>query len=89
MASVAAAGGEPERAARLFGAATAILDTLQASVDPADRAAYERDRENARTALGDDLFQQAWTAGRTLTMDEAITLGLGEPLPDRGRILAP
>jgi predicted ATPase/class 3 adenylate cyclase len=81
MAGVAVADGGPERAARLFGAAAAILDALQATVDPADRAPYERDREKARAALGGEAFQQAWDAGRTLSPDEAVALALRESLP--------
>jgi predicted ATPase/class 3 adenylate cyclase len=44
--------------------------------EPATQAMFNRVEESARTALGDDAYQAAVTAGEALTRDEAIALGL-------------
>jgi non-specific serine/threonine protein kinase len=78
MGSVAAARGDPERAARLLGAATAMLERLDAAIDVADRRVSDRDMEGTRAALDNAAFQAAWEAGRAMSLDEAVALALEE-----------
>jgi hypothetical protein len=72
MAGVAAAGGRPERSARLFGAAQALFDAMGQVVELVDRIEYDRNREIARAQLGGEAFAAAWAAGRALSLEQAI-----------------
>jgi DNA-binding CsgD family transcriptional regulator len=81
MAGVAAAEGQPQRSARLFGAAEAVFDAIGLVLEPQDRAEYDRNAAVARAHLGADAFAAAWEAGRTMTIEQAIAEAL-EPLPE-------
>jgi hypothetical protein len=74
-----AARDDPDRAARLWGAAEALRERLGAPLPPNDRAEYERDVAAVRQALGAERFAIAWVAGRSLTEEQAIAYALGEP----------
>jgi predicted ATPase/class 3 adenylate cyclase len=78
LGCTAAAAGEHARAARLLGAADHQFDRLGASRDPADRTAYDRYRTETMGALGDTGFAVAWSAGRALSLDDAVALALEE-----------
>jgi len=41
-------------------------------VEPGDRTEYDRNAAVARTQLGAQAFAAAWTAGRAMTMEQAI-----------------
>lgn len=77
IAGVAARQGDPVRAARLFGAAEALGEA--ASVRPSfppTQALYERDLADVRTQLDAETFADAWTEGRAMTLEEAVTEAL-------------
>jgi tetratricopeptide (TPR) repeat protein len=80
LARVASAQGgrtaAPERAARLFRAAQALRATLGEPLPPTERADYERTVVAVRTALGDAAFTAAWTAGATLSLEQAMAEAL-------------
>ena len=88
LAEVAVAEGQPVRAARLFGAAHWLRETIGTHLDALERPARERAVANARTALGEDAFAAAWAAGRTMTLEEAIVLTL-EDEPQRSAQASP
>src|SRR5439155_13242051 len=75
-AAAAGARSQPERAARLFGAAAALRETTGADLPPAELAAYERHRATARAAFGEAAFTAAWAAGRTMNPEQAIDSAL-------------
>jgi tetratricopeptide (TPR) repeat protein len=79
LARVAVAEGQPERAARLLGAAEALRDALGAPLPPADGAEYQRDVTVIRAGLGEEAFAAAWAAGRAMSLEEAVTVALQEP----------
>lgn len=64
--------GASIHAARFFGAASSLRDTLTAPLPPASRAAYERAVDTARRAVGDNVFARAWAEGQTLSLERAI-----------------
>ncbi len=68
----------PIRAARLLGAAAALLEALGADsrMDPADRAEYDRDVAAVRAQLDEALFVAAWAEGRAMTLEQAIAYAL-------------
>jgi tetratricopeptide (TPR) repeat protein len=74
LAAVDTSDAQPERAARLFGAAEALREAIGTPVPPADRGELERQVADARAALGDDRFAAAWAAGRVLTPEQAVAL---------------
>jgi hypothetical protein len=78
LAGLAVVRGQAARAARLFGAAAALRDTIGARPDPGDRAENEPNVAAARTALGEQAFAAAWANGRAMTLEEAIEEAQGE-----------
>lgn len=76
LAGVLVAQKQPERAARLFGAAEALHELIGAPIPSSQRPHYERQVAVARAALGDEAFAAAWSAGRALPLEEAIAEAL-------------
>ena len=74
LAIAAAADGRPERAARLFGAATAIRLTINANHSALVQEAQRRGTAAARQALGEQAFTRAFATGEAMTLDEARAL---------------
>lgn len=68
------AGGtfQPERAARLEGAAQAILETQDFPYPLKNYTNFDRLIRAARQQLGDDLFDTLQTEGRAMTLEQAI-----------------
>ena len=84
-ALAAAAWGQPERAARLLGAAEAVRERFRVGVDlPAERAAHERAVALVRAALGEEDLRAAWAAGRGLPLADGDRRG-ADPGAARGR----
>jgi non-specific serine/threonine protein kinase len=68
--------GQAEHAARLFGAAEALRTVVGTAIFPHWQADHDRAEADARAALGAEAFAAAWAAGRALTFEQAIDLGL-------------
>jgi hypothetical protein len=80
FAVVARADGQPERGVRLFGAAAALLDSVRATLAPADRSDYERAVAALRAQMGTQEFAAAWADGQVLTEEQAIAYAIGSEL---------
>jgi predicted ATPase/DNA-binding SARP family transcriptional activator len=78
LSEVAHTQGERERAARLLGAAAALMDVIGACWPSVERAAYERQVAAVCARLGHEAFAAAWAAGRELSLDQAVALALDE-----------
>jgi predicted ATPase/class 3 adenylate cyclase len=78
LAGVAAQSGQPDRAARLLGAAHALAGDSRLFDVGIDRARYERTLALARDRLADQIFAEAFKAGQILSRDQAIALALEE-----------
>ena len=76
LASIAVARGRPERAARLFAAANAVREQLDASIDGWDRPAYERYLAATRDGLSAEEFTAAWAEGSLLSLDAVVAEAL-------------
>jgi tetratricopeptide (TPR) repeat protein len=76
MACMASAQSHSERAACLFGAHEMLLEVSDMPIDPIDRIEYDRNLAAARAQLDDAAFAAAWTAGRGLTLEQAIAEAL-------------
>ena len=75
---MAAAGGEAERAARLFGAAEALREAVGYQHLPEEEALREPYFAAARSQLKEAMWQQAWKEGRSMTLEEAFSYALEE-----------
>ena len=64
------------RAARLLGAAEAQFEAIGAAMWPADRLEHRRTVAAVSSALGDEAFAAAWTAGRAISLEQAIAYAL-------------
>ena len=76
LAGVAVLEEDPERAARLWGAAEALLERLRFRSAPAIRVTHQRLQQSARDQLGSAALDTAWAEGRGLSMDAALSLAL-------------
>jgi predicted ATPase/DNA-binding SARP family transcriptional activator len=76
LAGLAVAQGDYRRAVRRFGAANALLDTLGATLAPADRLAIEASLAAARDHLTGEEFASAWVEGKAKNLDQAIAEAL-------------
>jgi len=80
LASLWARRGQAEPAARLLGAAQALLISRGAAWWPADRVEVQRCQAELESALGQPAFQIAWQHGQALTLPQAVSLA-GESQP--------
>jgi predicted ATPase/DNA-binding CsgD family transcriptional regulator/Tfp pilus assembly protein PilF len=78
-AEVAVFRAQPSRAARLFGAAASLRETIGAPRPPAFRAYCERDLAIARRQLDEAAFAEARTEGRAMSLQAAIEYALEQP----------
>jgi predicted ATPase/Tfp pilus assembly protein PilF len=76
FACVAGAKGETERAARLWGAAQALHETKHLPRDPDFLAEADARISAVRSAMGEEVWEQAWRKGRAMTLDEAVSYAL-------------
>src|SRR5206468_1897601 len=72
FASLAAQEGRLERAARLFGASEALRDALGSVLPVGSRIQHQRHVALTREGLGEPAFAAAWTAGRAMTLEDAL-----------------
>jgi hypothetical protein len=89
LAAVAEARGEPAEAARLLGAAGALVKSIESQLLPADAEEYERITALARSRLDAAMFAAAWATGRTLNYNQAVYAATewatsGEATSDQG-----
>jgi predicted ATPase/DNA-binding CsgD family transcriptional regulator len=76
LAGAIAATGDPERAARLFGAAKALLEPMGVGLEPGDQPEYDRDLAVVRAQIDDATFQMCWQEGRALSLEQAAAYAL-------------
>jgi predicted ATPase/DNA-binding CsgD family transcriptional regulator len=72
VAEAIGARGEPELAARLFGAAAALLEPLGVRLPPGDIPEYERHLGLVRRQLGAAVFEACWAAGRAMSFEQVV-----------------
>lgn len=73
---LAIAEEEPESAVKLFGAAEALREKIQAPMTDYEHAEYDRMVVRLRSMLTETEFNSLWAEGRSLTMEQAIELAL-------------
>jgi hypothetical protein len=78
VAKLASDGGDPQRAAVLFGAAEVLREKAGASVRPCERAEHEQYVSAVRAALGEEAAARAWAQGHGLALSDAVAEALRE-----------
>jgi DNA-binding CsgD family transcriptional regulator len=92
LAQILVALGDPELAAHFFGCAEAQRETTGVVLYEPVRLGYEQAVAATRAALGDEPFQAAWAAGRSLPLEEAVERAANlraEPRPAPDQPAAP
>jgi hypothetical protein len=79
------AAREPDRAARLFGAAQSVREATRTTEPPDDREEYERDIAVVRATLGERDFARSWEEGRAMTPNRAIAEAVADLISTFGR----
>lgn len=74
FAGVALARQEDVPAARLLAASEAFLESSGIQLEPVDRIEYEVELAQLHAQLEDATFAKVWEAGRSMTLEHAITL---------------
>ncbi len=79
-----AARRDPQRAARLFGAAAALQETVGEIRSRSEEIEYERAMNKVRNGLGEETLGAAWNEGRAMTLTQAVEYALasGTPAPN-------
>jgi tetratricopeptide (TPR) repeat protein len=72
------------RSARLHGAADNALEAIGETPAALEKRLRDTDQEKLRAAMGADMFEAGYAAGRALTTEEAIQLALGGQSRDIG-----
>jgi DNA-binding CsgD family transcriptional regulator len=83
LACVAGAEGEAVRAARLFGAAEALMEAMRYRLVPQERAVLEPYRASVRSRLGEAAWEEALAEGGALGLDRAIEYALSNEKPSK------
>jgi DNA-binding NarL/FixJ family response regulator len=78
-AALATAERDPERAARLYGAANRMRQQSGYMRVSSEREAHEHALTVVRLALGEQHFERAWQDGALMLTDEAVAYALEEP----------
>ena len=64
--------GQAKYGARLLGKAEAMRESVDTTLWPANQIEYERILSHLSTSMDETVISSAWTAGRAMTMDEAV-----------------
>ncbi len=80
LAAIAASEGEEARAARLWGAAEALRETVEVAthIYAPDPTLHQSQINAARSALGETTFEAVWAEGRAMSSEEAVEYALGD-----------
>jgi predicted ATPase/DNA-binding CsgD family transcriptional regulator len=89
LALIAADQEHFQRAACLWGAASAVRDSIHALLPPSYQADSAPTLEKVRTRLGEEAFAAAWTEGRALTLEQALSLAAAVPATEPASLAAP
>ncbi|MEU0540502.1 LuxR C-terminal-related transcriptional regulator [Nocardia sp. NPDC005978] len=82
LAWTVSAAGDPERAARLLGAAESLQRSTIRLAHTITVAVGDKERCKMRAALGEDAFRAAFGAGANMPLEEAIDYAMGRaPAP--------
>ena len=81
FAALAAAEGNPERAARLLGAADALLDAMGGEFKPFERRLHDETVAATRSRLAPHSFDAIRAEGKSLSLEQAAEYALETATP--------
>jgi hypothetical protein len=67
---------EPQRATKLFSAAESLRERIQASMAENEQIEYDQSVAMLHSMLTEAEFNELWTEGRSVTMEQAIEFAL-------------
>jgi predicted ATPase len=70
--------GEPEKAARLLGASSAVLHILGIDYQPSIQPEYAAYTADVQSQLDEATFAAAWAEGQAMTLEQAVAYALGD-----------
>jgi hypothetical protein len=76
LAAVAASSQQAERAARLYGAANALMEVVGVPMEAPDQVDYDHNQAAARAQLDEATWKAAWEEGRAMSMEQAVAYAL-------------
>jgi tetratricopeptide (TPR) repeat protein len=76
FAFIAIGEGQPQRAARLFGAAEALRQGVERHMNEREKVEYDQEMGNLRSLLTETDLNTLWSEGRSMTMGNAIDYAL-------------
>jgi non-specific serine/threonine protein kinase len=89
FAGLVAACGQPERAARLCGAAAGLIEAIGATLPPAGQTNLARAVAAVRAELAIAAFEAAWAAGAAMSPPQVLAeVEIAVPLPSERQPLA-
>ncbi|HXX68904.1 MAG TPA: hypothetical protein VEK07_17085 [Polyangiaceae bacterium] len=74
LAAIAAARGEPDKAARLIGATEVLFESSGALLAVGDQAEYRQRVALIRRQLDEDVYEDGRAAGRAMSLADAVAL---------------
>lgn len=77
IAGVMATHGDIHSAVRLFGAVECFLNTMGVAMQAGNQPEYDRELDYIRSLVDGATFEEAWAAGSTMTLEQAVALALG------------
>jgi hypothetical protein len=81
--------GHAELSWQLAGAAEALREEIGMQLSPGERERFEHLRARARSSLDGEAAAAAWRAGRSMSLEQAGQIALGETLPLRPGATSP
>jgi len=82
MAGIEVDKGRADHAARLLGAAAAVLEALGSPLPPPQQREYDRTQEQTQALLGEGTFAAFFAEGQAMTLEQAVAYALDEePTP--------
>jgi predicted ATPase len=78
LEGLASTAQEPQRAARLFGAAEALRESIGAPVPPVEQPDVQRAVTAVRAQMGAAAIDAAWAEGRKLPLEKAVKYALAK-----------
>ena len=76
LAMIAKSQEEEQRAAVLFGAAEALLESINTPMTPFERVEYDREVDDLRANMDEKNLARFWEKGKAMTMQQAIEYAL-------------
>jgi len=69
---------QPERAAKLFGAAEMIREVIKIPMNGMEQVEYDREVGELRAGMNEDDFKKLWAEGRSMSLEQAVEYALEE-----------